>query len=48
MNRFLGLLGLFAILALASCEVESAESEERLNTWANGEGTTTSPEGSKD
>jgi len=47
-NRFLGLIGLFALLLFASCEVESVEEQEELFTISSSEGSTTSPKDGKD
>ncbi|MEO9511882.1 MAG: hypothetical protein ABJN84_08945 [Flavobacteriaceae bacterium] len=48
MNRFIGLIAVFAILFLASCEVESAQEQENLVTTIATEGDQTSPKDSKD
>ena len=46
-KRFWLLLGLFALVLLTSCEVESAQKTEDIYTVGT-DGGQTSPEGSKD
>lgn len=48
MNRFLGLVGLLAILVLASCEAESVDNQDGPYTVATGTGSTGSTQGGKD
>ncbi|MEA1785145.1 hypothetical protein U1E44_03505 [Arenibacter sp. GZD96] len=47
-KRLLGLVGLLALLILASCEVESVEEQDSLVTTLATDGTNTSPKDKKD
>ena len=47
-KRFLGLVGLLALLFMASCEIESIEELEILHEARQTDGTQTSPKGKKD
>ncbi len=46
-NKFLGLIVLVALLLSASCEVENLEAQFIPEQQADGQGTTTSPQGGK-